>query len=374
MYWLQMIIIALTVSLLLTGVIIPQIIRIAFRRKLFDKPDGRKIHKGYIPRLGGTAFFPSIVFAISLTLGIFMNVEDLDADIRILENFESILFVLCSVTLLYLVGLADDLSGVRYRSKFAVQIVCAALTIFSGVCISNLSGVLWIHSLPTVFSWLLTAFMVVYIVNAINLIDGIDGLAAGLSAIAVAFYGWIFYLDGEYIDSMIAWTTFGTLLSFLYYNVFGNPLKRRKVFMGDTGSLTVGMIIAFLSIELTRDSVPSALEGANPMMIAYSPMLIPLFDVVRVSLHRVKCRRNPFLPDRSHIHHKLLAMGFSARKSLAIILFSSITLVVFNVKCSRFVNVNILLGVDILLWTVANMFITTRIRRREKHLGRKLYV
>lgn len=374
MYWIQMIIFALAVSLLLTGVIIPQIIRIAYRRKLFDKPDGRKIHKGYIPRLGGTAFFPSVVCAISLTLGIFLNIDSLDIDCKIFDVSEPILFVLCSVTLLYLVGLADDLIGVRYRSKFAVQIVCAILTIVSGVCIGSLSGVLWIHSLPTSVSWILTAFMVVYIVNAINLIDGIDGLASGLSAIAMAFFGSVFFLDGEYVNSMISWTMFGTLISFFFYNVFGNPRKRMKIFMGDTGSLTVGMVIAYLSIKLTDTRVPELIEGANPMIIAFSPMMIPLLDVVRVSIHRIKCRRNPFLPDRSHIHHKLLALGFSPRKSLAIILLSSIVLVVINVECSRYINVNILLAADILLWTFSNVIITSRIRHRESLLGRKLYI
>ncbi|MCM1377002.1 MAG: undecaprenyl/decaprenyl-phosphate alpha-N-acetylglucosaminyl 1-phosphate transferase [Clostridium sp.] len=363
MHWITLIVIAYTVSLLLTGMIIPQVLQIAYRRKLFDKPDRRKIHSGHVPRLGGTSFFPTVACAVSLSLVICFNNEGLSSGIAGYD-FRPLLLGLCSVILLYFVGFSDDLVGVRYRIKFVVQAVCAALTIWSGVCITGLEGLLGIGSIPEWASYALTAFMVVYIVNAINLIDGIDGLASGLSAIAVGFYGIVFYLIGDYVDSITAWATCGTLVAFFYYNVFGDADHHSKIFMGDTGSLTIGMIISYLSLRLSSPAVPESIGGMPSLVVAFSPLLIPLFDVVRVSIHRVMAGRNPFLPDKSHIHHKLLATGLESGKVLSVLLGSSVVLIILNLWLSTLININLVLMVDVIVWLIGNHIINSRIKAR----------
>ena len=142
--------------------------------------------------------------------------------------FVPIYFEICAIILLYLVGIADDLIGVRYMAKFVVQIVCAILLACSGMYIDNLYGILWLNELPDVLAWLFSILVTVYVVNAINLIDGIDGLASGLSSIALIFYAVVFFNGGEFIYSLLAVASAGTLFPFFYYNVFGDVTKQKK--------------------------------------------------------------------------------------------------------------------------------------------------
>ncbi|MDE7381494.1 MAG: undecaprenyl/decaprenyl-phosphate alpha-N-acetylglucosaminyl 1-phosphate transferase [Muribaculaceae bacterium] len=373
-FWIETIFVAFFISALLTGVLIPQILSIAFRRKLFDNPDARKIHRGVVPRLGGISFLPSVMCAMTLVLGWCLKFDNVHiCTILSHEHIVSSLFLMCSLLLLYLVGIADDLIGVRYRAKFVVQIICSVLILISGIHLTNLHDILFINDVPYWLGWILTGFIVVYLLNAINLIDGIDGLASGLSTITLAWYGYIFIMAEQYLYAMIAWATTGSLLTFFYYNVFGKVSKRSKIFMGDTGSLTVGMVIAFLSLALITEPLAPSIEHYDPWIIAYSPLIVPLFDVVRVYLHRKKEGRNPFLPDRSHIHHKLLDLGLSSRKALGIILIISLFFMVVNLLLSPVMNINLILVIDIVVWTIGNVWLTAMIRKKEKREGTTLY-
>ena len=213
----------------------------------------------------------------------------------------------------------------------------------------------------------------VYIVNAINLIDGIDWLASGLSGIALIFYGIVLTMAKEWVLAILVWAQFGTLLPFFYYNVFGNPSKRKKIFMGDTGALTVGMMLSFVALRVTNISSGEIPVDYNKIVLAFSPLFIPVFDVVRVYFHRVRNHRNPFLPDKCHIHHKLLALGLSQRVSLCIILLSAVVLMLANVALSPFVSATWLLAGDVALWIFGNLIITRIIRRREADSHVTLY-
>lgn len=144
--------------------------------------------------------------------------------------------------------------------------------------------------------------------------------------------------------------------------------------MGDTGSLTVGMVVAFLALCVMRlPDVESSFVSCDRAVLAFAPMIVPCFDVIRVTIHRVRHKRNPFLPDKSHIHHKLLALALPQKVALAIILTAQIAFVVMNVWLSPALDSNILLVADILVWTLANVALTSRISVREKSLGKKLY-
>lgn len=373
-YWLESDLAAFGVAFLIAGILLPRIILIAFRKKLFDKHDARKVHHGIVPRLGGIAFLPAVILAVAAVLG--FNIRFGEDNVQMAMNgcVVPVFFELCAVMLMFLVGIADDLVGVRYRAKFGVQIVSAVFIILSGIWISDLCGLLWIWSLPPWLGYMLTVLLVVYVVNAVNLIDGIDGLAAGLCTLALIFYGVILFMEQQYIYSMIAFATLGTLVPFIYYNLFGSVQKQKKIFMGDTGSLTTGMVLAFLSLVMLRTTPQSdGFWRVNPVVLAFTPLIVPCFDVARVTLHRLRFHRNPFLPDRSHIHHKLLAVGMSSKGALATILSVSALFMIVNVWLSRYLDLNILLGADILVWTFANIGLTRQIKAREKKLGRKLY-
>lgn len=360
--WIYIDIAAFLVVVGLTGVIIPQILLIAFRKKLFDKVDPRKIHKSTVPRLGGIAFFPSILFASLLVWGVGIRFapEILLGGLR--SDPEGFCFVGCAVVILYLVGMADDLIGVKYRAKFAAQFLSAGLLILGGIRLESLHGFLWIGTLPVVFSVLLTAVLTVYITNAINLIDGIDGLASGLSAVACAFYGVIFFRSGLHLYGVLSFATLGALVPFFYYNVFGDAKKHSKIFMGDTGALTVGLILSVLSLRTSQ--MEDVAGGANMAAVAFAPLMIPCLDVIRVYFHRLREHRNPFLPDKCHIHHKLLALGLNQRTAMLSIVATALALTVANYWLSRCVDLTLLFILDLAFWIFSNMILTRAIRKR----------
>lgn len=219
--------VAFILSAFCAGILIPQILLVAFRRNLFDEPDHRKIHHGIVPRLGGIAFTPVIFFTVSLLLGIEYSMG-MDMNGLMAENARAIAFGVCAILLLYLTGMSDDLVGVRYRAKLVVQFICAALLVAGGMWISNLHGILGIHEIPFWLGAPLSMVIIVYVVNAINLIDGIDGLASGLSAAAFIIYGTVFGLVGKPVYAVMSFAALGVLVPFFYYNVFGNPVKRKK--------------------------------------------------------------------------------------------------------------------------------------------------
>ena len=365
--------IGMLISIILTGVIIPKIILIAFRKKLFDEIDERKIHRGIVPRLGGIAFLPSIIFSFCVVIGFNLRTEELSLGEPLMMEMITIFFLLCGLMLMYLVGIADDLIGVRYRGKFLLQIFTGTLLVAGGMWISDLYGFLWIHHCPDWLGWLFSIFLVIYVANSINLIDGIDGLASGLSMIALIFYSIVFFLAGEYLFALMAATTLGTLIPFFYYNVFGHAENHNKIFMGDTGSLTIGTVLAFLSIAMFRIPLGDIPGNQNPFILAIAPIILPCFDVVRVFVHRVRNGSNPFLPDKCHIHHKLLALGLVQWKALITILISDATIVGGNLLLSSLVQPTWLILGDIMAWTLLNFLLTHLIRCRERRLGIKLY-
>ena len=369
-FWVTNMILGFALCVFLAGIIIPQILLIAFRRKLFDVPDERKIHTSAVPRLGGIAFEPVIVF----TMAFIMGMDYLSGHGEMLSAASGEVMPLamgfCSLIMLYLVGIADDLVGIRYMAKFIVQILCGVFMIAGGIWLENLHGVFGIYELAPYVGYPLTVLVVVFVINAINLIDGIDGLASGLSSVAMLIYGVSFFATEHYVYSFLAFSALGVLVPFFYYNVFGNADKHKKIFMGDTGSLTIGLLISILSIHLAQTYPTGTFGmGLNPVVIAFSPLVIPCFDVLRVYLHRLRAGRNPFLPDKCHIHHKLLALGVKQRWAMITIIMVSFAYISLNVALSPFLNATILVLIDVCLWIVANMILTRKIKQRQERLN-----
>lgn len=364
LFWLANCFAVFLLCVFCAGFVLPQILLIAFRKQLFDAPDERKIHQGVVPRLGGIAFKPVIFFSFALLLGINLLLGYQDILSEIGNDVRALSFGYCAILLLYLSGMADDLIGIRYKAKFVIQILCGLMLIAGGVWLNDFHGILGIHQIPCWIGYPLTVLLTVFIINAINLIDGIDGLASGLCSIACLSLSITFYTLNQYVYAMLAVATLGVLVPFFYYNVFGNPEKQKKIFMGDTGSLTIGMVLCLLCIKLAS-CTPESTNIANPMILAFSPLLVPCSDVVRVYLHRVRNGKNPFLPDKNHIHHKLLAIGMSQHAAMMSIITVSTLYILSNILLSYYgADINLILVCDILTWTAANIWLTGRIMRK----------
>lgn len=366
-YWQLNLLMIFGLCVLFAGFLIPQILLIAYRRKLFDEVDERKIHQGFVPRLGGIAFVPVIFtsIAIALTINFKLGFDTLSQSFSL--SLLPVVSTFIALELLYLVGIADDLIGIKYRAKFVVQIVCAIFLICGGVWFSNFEGILGIYNLPAWIGYPFTAIVIVFLINAINLIDGIDGLASGLSSIACIIYGISFYLLGDYALAILSFATLGVLVPFYYYNVFGDVNKHKKIFMGDTGSLTIGLILAVLGTLLYTYPASFSPEISIPVL-AFSPLIVPCFDVIRVYIIRIRQHHSPFLPDKNHIHHKLLAAGMKPRIAMITIVSSSLLLVFINIALSGLlcIDINIIVAIDVAIWIIANEYLSHQIRYRAK--------
>lgn len=347
---------------LMSAMIIPKISLVSFRRRLFDRIDARKIHTARIPRLGGIAFFPCISVTVSFVivchnLRYGFNILDLMSTTRLLTLFSS-LFVL------YLMGIMDDLIGVRYRSKFAIQIVCGTLMVTSGFFFNNLYGLFGIYEIPGWIGIPFTVFIIVYILNAINLIDGIDGLASGLSMIAFLAFGSMCIYLHWWIYAFIAFASFGVLIPFFYYNVFGQEHRGRKIFMGDAGSLTIGMLLAILAIRLSMFDPIKESIFPKAIVIAFSFLMVPMLDVARVVIHRLRCRKSPFLPDKNHIHHKFMALGFTQHQALISITGIAFFFAVLNIGLIHYLSTTMLFVLNMMIWTAMHICITVKINQK----------
>jgi UDP-GlcNAc:undecaprenyl-phosphate GlcNAc-1-phosphate transferase len=358
-------------SVLLAVIVIPRIIFISYKKRLFDVPDVRKVHKTPTPRLGGLAFVPVIMISVCIITGIRYYMNNPVDSLWSSSLFIQYLFLVAGMTLLYLIGVADDLVGVGYRYKFIVQILSASFLPLSGLWINDLGGLLGFHAIPAFIGMPLTVFLVVYITNAINLIDGIDGLASGLTCIALVLLIIVCALTGQWTHALLASATLGVVSTFYYYNVFS--ASDRKLFMGDAGSLTLGYILSFLILHFwTRQESWDPFE-LNLNMVTISTLLIPLLDVVRVFYSRAKDGRNPFLPDKNHIHHKLLRTGIRVRTVMVTLLLLSLFLVAANFILSFYINATFMLLFDLVFWCVLHIIINRAIVKHEKITGRKWY-
>lgn len=358
---------AFIISIMLGRIIIPNILIISMRKKLYDVPDERKVHKQPIPRLGGVTFAPVILFTFFCATAVRIELNSGPFGLFTPNTAAEFLFMGAGLTLLYVIGIGDDLIGVKYKKKFLVQIISATLIPLSGLYINNLYGLLGVYELSPLVGIPLTILLVVFITNAINLIDGIDGLASGLCLVALVIFGVIFILFGRWNYAILAFICCGVIIPFFAYNVYGNAEKGRKIFMGDTGSLTLGYILSFfvLKYSMYNPNLEMNSYGA-PIIVSFSILLVPCLDVVRVVLRRASNRKPLFLPDRSHIHHKFLDMGFTTRKAMLLIQIMSACFWMFTLICVKYININILFVLDIIIWTGINVYFDKVIARRKR--------
>ena len=347
-------------------VIFPRILVISHKKRLYDVPDARKVHTMPVPRLGGLSFFPVILMSMFLVIGFRLYFWDMDTSSLSFNMLYEYLFLFVGMTLLYLVGVCDDLVGVGYRYKFAVQIAAAFLLVLSGNWFDSFGGLFGIYSVPVWVGVPFTVFIVVYITNAINLIDGIDGLASGLCCIALSVLSVIFFLRGQYVYALLAVCTLGILMPFWCYNVFGNANRGHKLFMGDAGSLTLGYVISFLIIHMSVTNEVSPTLSNPYMVIAFSTVLVPLLDVIRVVLHRLREHKNPFLPDKNHFHHKLLRTGMRVRVVMVCIIAISAFFILLNSSLAWRVDITYLFFLNLFCWSILHVGLNRLIERNRE--------
>ncbi len=357
-------------AVVLGRLIIPRILIISLRKRLFDIPDFRKVHSRPISRLGGVTFFPVIVLVlciismIQLQNGMWFN-HFFSKNI-----VNEMLCLMTGLMLLYIIGVCDDLIGVRYNRKFLVQILAASFIPFAGLYINHCYGLFGLYEVSPLIGVPLTMLLTVFITNAINLIDGIDGLASGLCMVSLAVLGTSFVMDGLWMYALLAFSCLGVLVPFFLYNVFGDAEHGSKIFMGDTGSLTLGFVLSLLSVKYimyTGSGIP-AFDG-TPVVLLFSLLLIPCLDVCRVVLTRLYRKAHPFKPDKSHIHHLFLSMGFTPRRTLVVIelisvFFIGLTVLLLHVG----VRANVVLMIDLLLWVLMNAWLIWGIRKKSFYL------
>lgn len=347
-------------------VIIPRILVISHKKRLYDVPDARKVHTMPVPRLGGLSFFPVILMSMFLVIGFRLYFWDVNVSGLSFNMLYEYLFLFVGMTLLYLVGVCDDLVGVGYRYKFAVQIAAAFLLVLSGNWFDSFGGLFGIYSVPVWVGVPFTVFIVVYITNAINLIDGIDGLASGLCCIALSVLSVIFFLRGQYVYALLAICTLGILMPFWCYNVFGNANRGHKLFMGDAGSLTLGYVISFLIIHMSVTNEVSPTLSNPYTVIAFSTVLVPLLDVIRVVLHRLREHKNPFLPDKNHFHHKLLRTGMRVRMVMVCIIAISAFFILLNSSLAWRVDITYLFFLNLFCWSILHVGLNGLIKRNRE--------
>lgn len=282
-------------AFLATYYAIPVIIKVAEAKKLYDEPDEvRKLHIKPIPSLGGFGIF------IGFTLAVLLNVN-----FSATPEFQ---YYIASFLVIFFVGIKDDILVLSAMKKFFGQLIVAGILMFKAdLLITNMHGFLGMHAIDTTFSYFFTLFTIVVIINAFNLIDGVDGLAGSVGLISCVVFGTFFLINNNVPYALISFSFAAAVFAFLIYN-----FQPAKIFMGDTGSLLLGLVNSILVIKfIETGSGYSVYPVIATPAVGFAIILLPLMDTLRVFGIRILHGRSPFSPDRNHIHHLLLDRGLN---------------------------------------------------------------
>lgn len=324
---------------------IPSIIRVADFKNIFEYPAERKLHKQKTPRIGGIAIFAAVLFSYALwSYSFYTNTS-------LIQN-NSFQFALACLLILFFVGVKDDIIGVSPFKKLLAQLIVAVIIVVPGdVRLTGLHGILGIHEIPYWTSVVFTMFTFIVVINAFNLIDGIDGLAAGIGFITSVTFGLWFYVANNFGLSCMAFSLAGALLGTLRYNFYP-----AKIFMGDCGSLIIGFLSAYFCINFIESNINND-DFISAPVFAMAVLGVPLFDTLRIFTVRVMNKRSPFEGDTNHIHHRILELVLSQRKTV-FILFAINILFILTAYLLRNINPNVLIALILLLAVSLNVLLT----------------
>lgn len=292
----------------------PVFIKIAYIKKLFDVPgEDRKLHKSIIPSMGGIMIFAGWIFSFAL----FFPADQV-------HDFKYL--IPCAV-LLFFVGVKDDIIGTAPVKKLIAHLIVAfIMVLMADIRLTSLHGLFGMREIPLAASVFLSVFTYIVIVNAFNLIDGVDGLAGGVGFFVSIAFGIWFYMSGDKVYGVLAFSLAGAILGFLRYN-----FHPAKIFMGDSGSLLIGFLIAVMAIELVeydKSALPDKVLIISKPLLVMSILVIPLLDTVRIFIYRAAKGMSPFRADKNHIHHKLLMIGLGHKGVVVTLLSFNIIFIV----------------------------------------------
>jgi UDP-GlcNAc:undecaprenyl-phosphate/decaprenyl-phosphate GlcNAc-1-phosphate transferase len=329
-----------TSGFVLTYFLTPVISNVVKVRRLFEKRNDRSSHSGMVPSFGGISFFIVFVMALSFAEQFFNSG---------LANY-----MIPSALIIFMIGLKDDLIGVGARIKIIGQLMATSLLFLSAdFQITELWGWLCIHHISLWISIPLAYAVVIFFINAFNLIDGIDGLSSSLAAFFFSFFAVFYFFRQEYTLLMVCVSFVGMFVAFLRYNLSTD----KKIFMGDTGSMFIGFMLSAIVIEIMSSNFNEyvqSMQASNLPHVLIGVLYIPVLDSIRIFIARAAEGKSPFAPDRTHIHHLLMDYhGWKHRKTSSVILLLNIgiALLVWQtcILAPQWVVATELLGIGIVL-------------------------
>ncbi|MCQ2244871.1 MAG: undecaprenyl/decaprenyl-phosphate alpha-N-acetylglucosaminyl 1-phosphate transferase [Bacteroidaceae bacterium] len=322
--------------------------------------DERKLHSTNVPRLGGMAFLPSMLlsFMIAIVVYHFSCVE-----VKI--NLWTV-GVVSGMVIVYVTGLFDDFSELAPKYKYFAQFIAASLMPLCGLYLNNLYGLFGLYEISPYFGVPLTIFLIMFVNNSINLIDGIDGLAASLCIIALIVYVAVFIHFDFVVYAALVTGIIGVLVAYMYFNIFGNAEKGTKIFMGDSGSLLLGYMLSFFALKHCVQNESVMPDRDYALLLPLTIMIVPTFDVVRVIIVRKMHGLSMSQPDKRHIHHKLLAVGLNQHQALGVLVVSQLCFIALNYALWLMdINCNIIVAVDAVVFVFCN-FILNALKKDEE--------
>jgi UDP-GlcNAc:undecaprenyl-phosphate GlcNAc-1-phosphate transferase len=316
----------------------PSLIKVAKLKHLVDEPgEERKLHRRSVPTIGGIIIFSAILFSYSLW---FPEGQG---------GFNEFKYLTASLVILFFVGVKDDIIGTAPVKKLLAHIIVAfILVMMAQVKITGMHGLFGMEAVMGWPSVMLSVFVYIVVVNAFNLIDGVDGLAAGIGFINTLFFGIWFQLAGNVPLALLAFILAGALLAFLMFN-----FSPAKIFMGDSGSLTIGVIISVLAIKMIENPtvlMPVELQAVPTPVFAMSVLVYPLLDTLRIFIVRAVKGQSPFAADKNHLHHKFISLGLSHKATVLILYTYNIVVVAAVVIISAMlkdINPTVIFGIAV---------------------------
>ncbi len=357
--------ISFSVSLVLVAFIHSRVVKLAVKYKIVDKPDERKLQKVPVPVLGGVAIFCG--GAVGLIVASFFT------DLHVMWVVVPVMAVMLFT------GLMDDLFGLSPWLRLAIEVGMAfCLVFFGGFCIDDFHGLGGVYGIPFRVALPLTVFAAVGIINAINLIDGVNGLSSGFCVMASILFGAFFYTVGNVPMVLLAGVSAGALIPFFFHNVFG---RKSRMFIGDSGTLAMGIVMSVFVCEVLRHDAAYGLDdriGLIPFTLAV--LCIPVFDTLRVMLTRMWHHTSPFHADKTHLHHMFIQLGCShPMTTLAVLTLDSGVVVCWwmlvalgvsvDVQCLAVIGLSLLCTFGLYNFMEYHLRHKTQLVRRLRHFG-----
>jgi UDP-N-acetylmuramyl pentapeptide phosphotransferase/UDP-N-acetylglucosamine-1-phosphate transferase len=272
-----------------------------------------------------------------------------------------------ALVILFFTGLKDDILIIDPKKKLLSQLLAASFVVLLGdIRITGFHGILGLEDISYPLSIFVSVFLVVSLINGFNLIDGVDGLSSAIAIMGSAFFGTWFFLSGQVSWSVISFSIAGSLLAYFIFNVFG---RTNKIFMGDTGSMITGLIVAIVTIKFINSEkfpLPFVSYKSVPAF-AFSMLILPLFDTLRIIILRLIKGESPFKADKNHIHHNLLKLGLSHIQVTVFLVIITLTLVI-PVIILKNVNSLITIGIVVLIAVVFTMLMDIAVKKTGRNI------